>query len=422
MSAITAIHGREILDSRGHPTLEAEVRLASGASARSAVPSGASTGAHEALELRDGEEARYQGRGVLTAVRNVNAILGPRLQGMEATQQEEVDRALLELDGTDNKSGLGANALLAISLATARAAATEAGLPLFRYLGGAQANRLPVPMMNVINGGAHADNNLDIQEFMVQPWGAPDFAEGLRWCSETYHSLRALLRERGLATNIGDEGGFAPDLRNAEEAIEILLAAIERTGLKAGSRHMALAIDAAASEFQADGRYRFEGRELDAAGMVDVYREWCSRYPIVSVEDGLAEDDWEGWAALTDALGDDIQIVGDDIFVTNPERLLRGIRGGQANAILVKVNQIGTLTETLRTVDMAREANFRCIISHRSGETEDTTIADLAVAVGAGQIKTGAPCRGERVAKYNQLLRIQEWLGPSARYGEALPL
>ncbi|RMH04651.1 MAG: phosphopyruvate hydratase [Planctomycetota bacterium] len=421
MSTITDVHAREILDSRGNPTLEVEVALATGFRARAAVPSGASTGVHEAVELRDGDE-RYLGRGVRQAVRNVNEILGPKLLGMDADRQQEIDRALVELDGSEDKSGLGANALLGISLAVAHCAAAAAELPLFRYLGGAGADRLPVPMMNVLNGGAHADNNVDFQEFLIQPWGAGSFAEGLRWCAETYHALKALLKERGLSTAVGDEGGFAPDLGSNEEAVELLLQAIERAGLKHGPKEMALALDVAASSLVEDGRYAWDGRRTGADELIDLYRDWVGRYPIVSIEDGLAEDDWAGWAALTEALGDEVQIVGDDLFVTNPERLLRGIDGGQANAILVKPNQVGTLSETLRTIDLAREAGYRWVISHRSGETEDTTIADLAVATGAGQIKTGAPCRSERVAKYNRLLRIEEWLGGSARYGEAQPL
>ncbi len=421
MTEISHVHAREILDSRGNPTLEVEVAVVNGFSGRAAVPSGASTGQHEAIELRDGD-ARYLGKGVQQAVHNVNEILGPKLLGMDADQQEEVDRALLELDGSDDKSGLGANALLGISLAVAHTAANDAELPLFRYLGGAGANRLPVPMMNVLNGGAHADNNVDFQEFMVQPWGAPNFTEALRWCAETYHALKALLKSKGYSTAIGDEGGFAPDLKSNEEAVELLLEAIEKAGLKHGPKEMALALDVAATEIFDDGLYTFDGKAVAAEQLIGVYQDWCGKYPIVSIEDGLDEDDWEGWAALTEALGDDIQLVGDDLFVTNPDRLLRGIQNGQANSILIKVNQIGTLTETLRTIDMARDANFRAVISHRSGETEDTTIADLAVAVGAGQIKTGAPCRSDRVAKYNQLLRIEEWLGESARYGEALPL
>jgi enolase len=421
MSEIIHVHAREILDSRGNPTLEVEIELSTGASGRAAVPSGASTGKHEAVELRDGE-ARYGGKGVQQAVRNVNEVLAGPIEGLDADEQEELDRALIELDGEENKSGLGANALLGVSLAVARAAADDAGLPLFRYLGGAGANRLPVPMMNVLNGGAHADNNVDFQEFMVQPLGAPDFAEGLRWCAETYHALRALLQARGLSTAIGDEGGFAPDLKSNEEAVDLLLEAIAAAGLKAGPKDMAIALDVAATEIHEAGRYTFEGRARSSDEMVAFYRDWCDRYPIVSIEDGLDEDDWAGWKALTDELGEDIQLVGDDLFVTNPKRLLHGIDEGVANSILIKVNQIGTLTETLHAIDIAREAGYTAVISHRSGETEDTTIADLAVAVGAGQIKTGAPCRSDRVAKYNRLLRIEEWLGANARYGGALPL
>jgi enolase len=422
MSQISRIHAREILDSRGNPTLEVEVDLASGASGRAAVPSGASTGAHEAVELRDGDAKRYGGKGVLEAVRHVNEVLAKPLEGLDADMQEEIDRALIELDGSANKSALGANALLGISLANARAAAEDAGLPLFRYLGGAGANRLPAPMMNVLNGGAHADNNVDFQEFMIQPWGASSFAEGLRWGAETYHALKSLLKKRGLSTAIGDEGGFAPNLRSNEEALELLLEAIDLAGLNSGPKEVAIALDVAATELFKDGLYNFEGRQLTSAAMVEFYVAWCARYPIVSIEDGLAEDDWEGWKTLTSEIGDEVQLVGDDLFVTNPTRLLRGVDGGVANAILIKVNQIGTLTETLRAIDIAREAGYASVISHRSGETEDTTIADLAVAVGAGQIKTGAPCRSDRVAKYNQLLRIEEWLGASARYGSALPL
>ena len=422
MSQITRIHAREILDSRGNPTLEVEVELASGASGRAAVPSGASTGAHEAVELRDGDAKRYGGKGVLEAVRHVNEVLAQPLQGLDADMQEEIDRALIELDGSTNKSALGANALLGISLANARAAAEDAGLPLFRYLGGAGANRLPAPMMNVLNGGAHADNNVDFQEFMIQPWGASNFAEGLRWGAETYHALKSLLQKRGLATAVGDEGGFAPNLRSNEEAVELLLEAIDLAGLHSGPKDVAIALDVAATEIYRDGHYAFEGRQLTSAAMVEFYVDWCSRYPIVSIEDGLAEDDWEGWKTLTSELGDEVQLVGDDLFVTNPQRILRGVDAGAANAVLIKVNQIGTLTETLRAIDIAREAGYASVISHRSGETEDTTIADLAVAMDCGLIKTGSASRSDRVAKYNQLLRIEEWLGASARYGSALPL
>ncbi|MHC4823099.1 MAG: phosphopyruvate hydratase [Planctomycetota bacterium] len=421
MSEIISIHGREILDSRGNPTLEVDVELATGATGRAAVPSGASTGQFEAVELRDGGD-RYMGKGVTQAVANVNEVLATPLEGMDADEQEEVDRALIELDASDDKSGLGANALLGVSLAVAHAAADDAGLPLFRYLGGVGANRLPVPMMNVLNGGEHADNNVDFQEFMVQPWGAETFSEGLQWCTETYHCLKALLRDKGLSTGIGDEGGFAPDLKSNEEAVELLIQAIEKAGLEADEKGMAIALDVAATEIHKDGIYTFEGQRKTAEEMVAFYKEWCDKYPIVSIEDGLDEEDWDGWKALTDEIGDDIQLVGDDLFVTNPQRLMLGIDGGQGNSILIKVNQIGTLTETLRAIDIAKEAGFTSVISHRSGETEDTTIADLAVAVGAGQIKTGAPCRSDRVAKYNQLLRIEEWLGESGRYGSALPL
>ena len=418
MSEIISIKGRQILDSRGNPTVEVDVELSTGAAGRAMVPSGASTGQHEAIEMRDGDDA-YLGKGVRHAVKNVNEVLGPHIIGMDADTQEEIDRALIELDGSPNKDGLGANALLGISLAVAHAAADDAGLPLFRYLGGAGANRLPVPMMNVLNGGEHADNNVDFQEFMIQPWGAESFSEGLRWCTESYHALKALLRKKGLSTGIGDEGGFAPDLSSNAEAIDLLLEAIEIAGLKAGRDQMAIALDVAATEIYSDGVYNFEGKKLTSAEMCAFYAKWCEQYPIVSIEDGLDEDDWDGWAQLTDELDDAIQLVGDDLFVTNPERLRQGILGNQANSILIKVNQIGTLTETLHAIDIAREAQYSSVISHRSGETEDTTIADLAVAVGAGQIKTGAPCRSDRVAKYNQLLRIEEWLGGSARYGRA---
>jgi len=421
MTEILEVHAREILDSRGNPTLECDVELANGAFGRAAVPSGASTGQHEAIELRD-EDERYLGKGVLQAVHNVNDILAPKLVGMDADKQEEIDRALLELDGSDNKSGLGANALLGVSLANAHAAANDAELPLFRYLGGASANRLPVPMMNVLNGGAHADNNIDFQEFMIQPWGAPNFSEALRWCAECYHALKALLKEQGLSTAIGDEGGFAPNLPSNEAAVDLLIQAIEKTGLKADPKDMAIALDVASTEIYDNGQYHFEGKSCGAEQLIGVYSNWCDKYPIVSIEDGLAEDDWAGWAAMTDALGDDVQLVGDDLFVTNPTRLLRGIEEDSANSILIKVNQIGTLTETMKAIDMATAQGWSSVISHRSGETEDTTIADIAVAVGAGQIKTGAPCRSDRVAKYNRLLRIEEWLGKSARYGDALPL
>ncbi len=421
MTEIIRIHGREILDSRGNPTLEVEVDLATGSSGRACVPSGASTGAHEALEMRDGDK-RYGGKGVQTAVHNVNEMLAPHLIGLDADSQEELDRALLELDGTENKSGYGANALLGISMANAVAAAEDAGLPLFRYLGGASASRLPAPMMNVLNGGEHADNNVDFQEFMVQPLGAPNFAEGLRWGAETYAALKSLLKQKGYSTSIGDEGGFAPNLGSNEEAVELLIEAIGMAGLEASEKGMGICLDVASTEIYRDGMYHFDGGVHSVDALIAVYADWVNKYPIVSIEDGLAEDDWAGWGNLVNTMGDDIQLVGDDLFVTNPVRLQRGIDEDSANSILIKLNQIGTLTETMQAIDLAKEANFTTVISHRSGETEDTFIADLAVAVGAGQIKTGAPCRSDRVAKYNRLLRIEEWLGKSARYGSPLPL
>ncbi|HBF22351.1 MAG TPA: phosphopyruvate hydratase [Planctomycetes bacterium] len=416
MSAISEVHAREILDSRGNPTLEVEVALESGATGRAAVPSGASTGAHEAIELRDGD-TRYSGKGVLKAVNKVNATLAPEIIGMEVEEQEKVDQAMLNLDGTANKAVLGANAILGASLAIAHAGACEAGLPLFRFLGGPDAKHLPVPMMNVLNGGAHADNNVDFQEFMIQPWGAESFSEGLRWCTETYHALKSLLKSKGLSTAIGDEGGFAPDLSSNEEAVELLLEAIQTAGFKPEKKTMAVALDVAATEIHTDGKYRFDGKDCLADELISLYQNWCTHYPIASIEDGLDEDDWEGWSNLTRTLGTEVQLVGDDLFVTNPQRLQQGIEGGQANSILIKVNQIGSLTETLQAIQIARGAGYSCVISHRSGETEDTSIADLAVAVNAGQIKTGAPCRSDRTAKYNQLLRIEEWLGPEATYG-----
>jgi enolase len=423
MSTIIDVHAREILDSRGNPTVEAEVVLASGVSASAAVPSGASTGEHEAVELRDGDAARYGGKGVLDAVRNVNETIGPRLEGMDASDQIGVDGEMLDLDGTPNKGRLGANAILSVSMAVARAAAEEAGLPLYRYLGGAMAHVLPVPMMNVLNGGAHASNNVDVQEFMIVPVGAETFREGLRMGVEVFHSLKKVLAKQGLSTAVGDEGGFAPNLKSNEAALEALMAAIEAAKYKPGEDVM-IALDPAASVFYADGRYVFkksDNKARSAEEMVELYRSWVDRYPIVSIEDGLAEDDWEGWAKLTGALGEKIQIVGDDIFVTNPERLGRGIEEGIANAILIKLNQIGTVTETLECIDMARRSSYGTVISHRSGETEDAFIADLAVAVGAGQIKTGSASRTDRIAKYNQLLRIEEELGDVATYpGKAL--
>jgi enolase len=412
MSAIASVHGRQVLDSRGNPTVEVEVALESAASGRAAVPSGASTGVHEALELRDGGEA-WGGKGVTTAVANVNGEIVDMLRGLDAADQRALDERLIELDGTPNKGRLGANAILGVSLATAKAAAAEAGVSLYRHLGGEEAQTLPVPMLNVINGGAHAQNSIDLQEFMVVPAGAATFAEALQVGAEVFHALRALLHERGLATAVGDEGGFAPDLGSSDEAIEAVLEAAERAGHR---ERVAIALDPAASELFEGGRYRFEGRGEDGAGMVAFWEELASRHPVVSLEDPLAEDDWETWHALTEQLGERVQLVGDDIFVTNPERLRRGIDERVGNAILIKVNQIGTLTETLDTMRLAREAGYACVMSHRSGETEDTTIADLAVATNCGQIKTGAPSRSDRVAKYNQLLRIEEELGDRAKY------
>ena len=412
MSAIATVHARQILDSRGNPTVEVDVVLDSGALGRAAVPSGASTGVHEAVELRDGGP-EYGGKGVTGAVGNVRGEIAEAVRGRDAADQPELDRALVELDGTPNKGRLGANAILGVSLAVAKAAAADAGVSLFRYLGGEEANMLPVPMLNVINGGVHAQNSIDLQEFMVVPAGAESFAEALRIGAETFHALRGVLHERGLATGVGDEGGFAPDLASSEGAIEAILEAAERAGHR---DRVAVALDPASTEFFRDGVYRFEGREADGAAMGDFYEGLAERYPLVSIEDGLAEDDWASWRALTERLGDRLQLVGDDLFVTNVERLRRGIEEGVANSILVKVNQIGTLTETLDAIALARANGYSAVISHRSGETEDTTIADLAVATGAGQIKTGAPSRTDRVAKYNQLLRIEEELGPRARY------
>jgi enolase 1/2/3 len=415
MSEIVHVHGREILDSRGNPTVEVEVVLESGAFGRAAVPSGASTGALEAVELRDGDDERFGGKGVQQAVSHVDSSIAEAVEGMDATDQRAVDAALTELDGTPNKGNLGANAILGTSLAVARAAAEEAGLPLYRYVGGADAHLLPVPMMNVVNGGAHADNTIDLQEFMVVPVGAETFADALRIGAETFHALKSLLHGRGLSTAVGDEGGFAPNLESNEQAIAAVLEAAEAAGHR---DRVAIALDPAASEFYRDGNYHLAGEErtLTSAEMVDYLDELTSRYPIVSIEDGLAEEDWDGWALLTERLGDRIQLVGDDIFVTNVERLARGIESGVANSILVKVNQIGTLSETLDAVRLAHTSGYTAVMSHRSGETEDTTIADLAVATNCGQIKTGAPSRSDRVAKYNQLLRIEEELGAAARY------
>jgi enolase len=412
MSAIADVHARQIFDSRGNPTVEVDVRLASGALGRAAVPSGASTGVHEAVELRDGGDA-YGGKGVAKAVANVEGEIASAVRGLDAADQAGLDRTLIELDGTPNKGRLGANALLGVSLAAARAAATDAGVSLFRHLGGEEATVLPVPMMNVINGGAHADNSIDLQEFMVVPAGAESFTEAMRIGTETYHALKGVLHERGLSTAVGDEGGFAPDLASSEEAIEAILEAAERAGHR---ERVAIALDPASTEFFSGGVYRFEGREADGAAMADLYGGLVDRYPLVSIEDGVAEDDWAAWRLLTERLGDRVQLVGDDLFVTNVERLRRGIDEGVGNAILVKVNQIGTLTETLDTIGLARSRGYAAVISHRSGETEDTTIADLAVATGVGQIKTGAPARTDRVAKFNQLLRIEEELGARAEY------
>ena len=416
MSIIEHIAGREVLDSRGNPTVEVEVILESGATGRAIVPSGASTGAFEAVELRDGE-TRYGGKGVLDAVGHVDDEIYDVLVGFDALDQRDVDRVLIELDGTDNKANLGANAILGASLAVARAAADELAVPLYRYLGGVNAHVLPVPMMNVLNGGEHADNNVDLQEFMVMPVGAASFSEALRWGAETYHVLKKVLADRGLSTAVGDEGGFAPDLGSNEEAVQLLVAAIEKAGFTPGD-DIAIALDPASTEFFRDSQYVLagEGRSLSPTEMADYYADLVTRYPIVSIEDGMAEEDWDGWKQLTDSIGDRCQLVGDDLFVTNVQRLARGIDAGVANSILIKVNQIGSLTETLETVALATRSGYTAVMSHRSGETEDTTIADLAVATNCGQIKTGAPARSDRVAKYNQLLRIEDDLGEAAAY------
>ncbi|NMB17071.1 MAG: phosphopyruvate hydratase [Firmicutes bacterium] len=418
MTVIEDIYGREILDSRGNPTVEVEVVLVDGTVGRAAVPSGASTGAFEAVELRDGDEARYNGKGVLKAVTNVNEVIAPEIVGMDATDQLGIDSRMLELDGTDNKKNLGANAILGVSLAVAKAAAASVGLPLYQYIGGANAKVLPVPMMNILNGGEHADNNVDIQEFMVMPVGAGSFRECLQMGAEVFHSLRKVLQKRGLNTAVGDEGGFAPDLQSNEQAIEVILEAIEKAGYRPGE-DVGLALDVASTELFKDGKYVFagEGIERDTDAMIAFYEELVGKYPIISIEDPLSEDEWEGWHKLTASLGGKVQLVGDDLFVTNTKRLSRGIDMGVANSILIKVNQIGTLTETLDAVEMAKRAGYTSVISHRSGETEDTTIADIAVATNAGQIKTGAPSRTDRVAKYNQLLRIEEELAEYALYG-----
>ena len=417
MAVITDVYAREIMDSRGNPTVEVEVYLEDGTIGRAAVPSGASTGQFEAVELRDSESPRYLGKGVLQAVANVNDIIGPAILGFDASEQVAIDRIMIELDGTPNKAKLGANAILGVSMAVARAAAESYDLPLFQYLGGTNAKELPVPMMNILNGGAHADNNVDIQEFMIMPIGATSFMEALRYCAEVYHTLKSVLKAKGLATGVGDEGGFAPNLGSNEEALQVITEAIEKAGLVVG-KDIVFAIDAASSEFYKDGKYHLagEGKVKTAAEMVEYYAELCEKYPIYSIEDGLAEEDWEGWRLLTDRLGKTVQLVGDDLFVTNTERLSRGIKEDTANAILIKVNQIGTLTETFDAIEMAKRAGYIAVISHRSGETEDSTIADIAVAVNAGQIKTGAPARSERVAKYNQLLRIEDMLAETAQY------
>jgi enolase len=414
VASIEGIVGREILDSRGNPTVEVEVVLSDGTVGRAAVPSGASTGQFEALELRDDDERRYGGKGVATAVGNISAI-AEKLDGLEASEQRTIDQTMLDLDGTPDKSQLGANAVLGVSLAVAKAAAESAQLPLFRYLGGPNAHLLPVPMLNILNGGAHADSNVDVQEFMIAPIGAPTFAEALRWGAETYHALKKVLKSKGLSTGLGDEGGFAPSLGANADALDLIATAVEHAGYRLGS-DIVLALDVAATEFHRDGAYTFEGRRKDAQEMIGYYADLLDAYPIVSIEDPLSEEDWDGWLALTTELGDRVQLVGDDLFVTNPERIARGINSGVGNAVLVKVNQIGSLTETLDAVDLSHRNGYRCMMSHRSGETEDTTIADLAVATGCGQIKTGAPARSERVAKYNQLLRIEEELADAARY------
>jgi enolase len=417
VASIEAVGAREILDSRGNPTVEVEVLLDDGSFSRAMVPSGASTGAFEAVELRDGGD-RYGGKGVQQAVDAVINTIGPAVEGLDADEQRIVDQTMLELDGTPNKATLGANAILGVSLAVARAAADSAGLPLYRYVGGPNAHLLPVPMMNILNGGSHADSNVDVQEFMIAPIGAPTFREGLRQGAEVYHALKSVLKKKGLSTGLGDEGGFAPNLDSNRAALDLIAEAVSATGLTLG-RDIALAMDVAASEFFKEGAYAFEGGTKSADEMTAYYADLVSSYPIVSIEDPLDEDDWDGWKAITDELGAKTQIVGDDLFVTNVERLQRGISGGQANALLVKVNQIGSLTETLDSVDLAHRSGYRCMMSHRSGETEDTTIADLAVATNCGQIKTGAPARSDRVAKYNQLLRIEDDLGDAARYAGA---
>jgi enolase len=415
LARIISIHAREILDSRGNPTVEVEVRCDDGAFGRAAVPSGASTGVHEAIELRDQNNKRYWGKGVQKAIKNVNDVIGKKLIGREVTSQDSIDQTMIEIDGTQNKSKLGANAILGVSLAVAKAAADSKGLPLFRSIGGSSANILPVPLMNIINGGAHADNNLDIQEFMIVPLGFNSFSDAIRAGIETFHSLKSLLKKKGYSTSVGDEGGFAPNLNSNVEAIECIVEAITKAGYKTG-KEIYLALDIASSELYKNGNYVIQDQKLTKDRIVDLYRDWINKYPIISVEDGMAEDDWNGWKILTKELGSKVQLVGDDIFVTNPDRLRKGIKEGIANSILIKVNQIGTLTETLETMRIASNAGYTQIISHRSGETEDSTIADIAVATNAGQIKTGSASRSDRMAKYNQLLRIEEELGDGARF------
>jgi len=417
LMSITDVYAREILDSRGNPTVEVDVVLTDGTIGRAAVPSGASTGAFEAVELRDGDATRFMGKGVLKAVENVNLIIATEVEGMDPFDQPELDRTLIEIDGTENKGKLGANAILGVSLATAKAAAESLGLPLYQYLGGVNAKELPVPMMNILNGGSHADNNVDIQEFMIMPVGASSFAEALRMGTEVYHNLKAVLKEKGLATAVGDEGGFAPNLKSNEDALLCIVDAIKRAGYIPGEQ-VALALDVAASELYENGTYNLasEGLKKTSDEMIDYYEGLIERYPVVSIEDGLDEEDWEGWRKMTERIGDRVQLIGDDLFVTNPERLARGIKGKCANSILIKLNQIGTLTETLDAIEMAKRAGYTAVVSHRSGETEDVTLAHIAVAVNAGMIKTGAPARTERVAKYNELLRIEEELGQSAVY------
>jgi len=417
MAKVKEVKAREILDSRGNPTVEVDVILTSNVLGRSAVPSGASTGTREAVELRDGDKSRYLGKGTLKAVKNVNTVIAPELVGKDPRDQEEIDRLMIALDGTENKARLGANAILGVSMATAKAAAQDAGLPIYKYLGGDAARRLPIPFFNILNGGKHADNNVDIQEFMIAPIGAPSFREALRYASEVYHHLKAILKSRGLSTSVGDEGGFAPNLSRNEEALEVIVSAIEKAGYRPG-KDISIVLDPAASEFYEEGKYllKADNKSLPSQEMVAYYDDLISKYPIISIEDGLAEDDWQGWKFLTQKLGKKIQLTGDDIFVTNPKILAEGIRQGIANSVLIKLNQIGTVTETLKAVSMARESGYTCVFSHRSGETEDSFLADITVATNAGQLKTGAPARSERLAKYNQLLRIEEDLGSKAMF------